>query len=241
MPGEFKPPTATQILKGIVQTGVTPEEIASQLRGIQEDIEVGVFRTDLSCWETKELFFDMAQRMYVEDKGFRNRDAEIGIHLGGCKSPLCRRMQQAYYEILRPSQETDAPYVAEALTALEQELMSGTEIEDLVGKPTDFKDSDTGEALSVIKAVEITRKCKVPEGDQVLLVYFEPIEGMMVEIRGGNPTNGIIQVSFILNDDVLTPADIVFGSHAEAIGIDPKFFHAIVYANAPRSPRVIQE
>ena len=234
MASEFRPPTPEGVAAGIFQSGRTPEQFMGILETMQQGVEEGVIRTDLTCWDHKERFFDMAQRMYVQNDGLRFKDAEIGIHEGQCESPLCVRMQQAYFELLKPSQNEDAPQVAEALADLERELMTGVEIEDLVGIPSGFYDSDTGETLSVAKAVDITAKCRLSEGDQATLVYFKPLKGTMVDIREGHSTGGGSSVAFGLNSDIFTPTDPVFNRQAGWMNIDPQFLHAIINANAPQ-------
>ncbi len=237
MASEFRPPTPEEIAAGIFQSGRTPEQFMGMLEITQQGIEQGNIRTDLSCWEHKERFFEMAQRMYVRNDGMRFQDVEGGIHEGKCESPLCVRMQQAYFELLKPSQDEDAPQVAEALAELERELMIGAEIEDLTGISSGFYDPDTGETLPVAKAVDITGKCRLAEVDQAMLVYFKPLKGTMVDIREGRSTGGGSSVVFGLNSDIFTPTDPVFSRQAGWMKIDSQFLHAIINANAPQLPQ----
>lgn len=238
MASEFRPPTPEEIASGIFQSGRTLDQFMALGEVVEQGVEEGAIRTDLSCWEHKERFFDMAQRMYVRNEGAKLKDVEIGIHMGQCESPLCVRMQQAYFELLKPSQVEDSKRVADALVELEKELMQGKERADLKGKPSSFYDSDTEETLNVIKAVDITDKCRLgQEGSEALLSYLTPVKGIMVDIQEHSVAGGIAKVAFRLNSSIFVPEDPVFRRSADSMGIDPKFLHAIILANSPQAPQ----
>lgn len=234
MASEFRPPTPEEIASGIFKSGRTPEQFMGIIETVQQGIKEGVVRTDLSCWEHKERFFEMAQRMYVQNGEMRFKDVEIGIHEGQCESSLCVRMAQAYFELLRPSQAEDSPQVAVALESLEKELMMGRERADLVGEPSGYYDSDTGETLKVVKAVDITDKCRLEQGSEALLVYIRSVKGYMVDIREYSVDGGRSGVAFRLNGNMFVPEDLVFRRSVDSMRIDPKFLHAIIVANAPQ-------
>lgn len=228
MSAEYQKPSFNEIANGILKAGETPESFVGMLNGMEKLIGEGKLRTDLTCWEHKIHFFEMAKRVYV-DNGFTDfNDCEIGIHEGQCESPLCLKMNQVYYKVLKPSQEEDSPRIAQFLAELEKELMLGKEIKDLRRKDGGFYDSDTGKTLKIEKAVDITDKCCVEKG-KALLVYMRPVKGIMVDIKYDNSG-----VAYSLNSEIFTPEDLVFQRKANMMKIDPQFLHAIIIANAPQ-------
>lgn len=237
MASEFRPPTPEEIASGILKSGRTPEQFMGMLETTNQGIEEGVIRTDLNCWEHKERFFEMAKRMYVQNGKIGFKDVEIGIHEGQCQSPLCARMQQAYFELLRPSKADDSPQIAVALKELEMELITGKERLDLRGELSDYYDSDTGKTLRISKAVDITDKCRLEQRGKAILVYIKPVKGTMVEIQENNSKGVRASVAYRLNSDIFTPEDSVFKMRAKSMGIDPQFLHKIIVANAPDIPQ----
>lgn len=231
MSHEFQIPASEEILKSILRTGRTPQQIQATLDIANQAIEEGRMRTDLTCWEQKNRFFDMAKRMYVDNDGMRPKDLEIGLHWGSCHAPLCRRTAQAYYEVLKPSTDEDSPKIAEFLTDLETELMVGKEITELKGKDTNYYDPNTGRPCTIAKAVDITDKCLIDKGCKGILVYMAFSDGMAIDIQLHDKEGLSASCGFRLNN-FLAP-DNSLEVTGELLGIDQQFLNAVVLANAP--------
>jgi len=188
----------------------------------------------------------MAERMYVQNEGFMLSDAELGIHQGQCESPICRKLAQAYFEILRPSDEADCEQIAQELQQLAEAIMLGKPRPELEGKESMFFDSQTGADLFEVKVVDITDKCIVDEefaaamkkatdgGErEVFLCYIPYSGGMMCDIKdgyGGSFTSQSFNISRELSPDMKE----AFEHRARLVGIDPELFQAIILANAPK-------
>lgn len=181
----------------------------------------------------------MARRMCAEgDEKVYIKDAEIGIHFGNCRSPLCCSMKRVYSELLRPSTVDDSDKIKRALLDLEHELMEGKEVRSLRGKPSHFYDPVTGEQLKLARAFDITEKCRLSVEDKALLVYINSLTGMMVNLQEISQGK-IMNAGFNLNSELFTPHDLIFKRYANSMGIDSQFLHAVIFANVPKVPRRI--
>lgn len=244
MTAEWSGPTPQEILGGMFQAGRTSQEVMYGLGLVNKGIKEGEIRTKISCWDHVRGLFEMANRMYVQNEGMMLTDAELGIHQAQCESPICGRLSRAYFEILRPSQESDSASIARQLQELASDIMLGKPRPDLEGKESMFYDSQTGADLFEVKVVEITDKCivdkkmdkamrKATKGKrEVLLCYVPYSGGMMCDIKenyGGSGMSQTFNISRKLSPDMQS----AFEHRVSIIGIDPELFQAIIVANAP--------
>lgn len=245
MTTEWTGPTPQEILEGMFQAGRTRWEVMCGLGLINESIKEGEIRTEIGCWDHIKGFFEMANRMYVQNEGMMLTDAELGIHQAQCESPICSRLSRAYFETLRPSQESDSPSIAKQLKELASDIMLGKPRPDLEGKESMFNDSQTGADLFEVKVVDITDKCIVDEEAgkamrketnvkrEVLLCYVPYSGGILCHIKekyGGSGVSQAFNISRKLSPDMQS----AFECRAYIVGIDPELFQAIIIANAPQ-------
>ena len=235
--------TPYEILQGMFQAGRTSEQIMYGLGLVSEGVKERTIRTEIGCWDNVKGFFEMANRFYVRNEGTMLTDAELGIHMVQCGSPICKKLGRAYFEVLRPSQETDSAEVAKQLQKLAKEIMFGKPRPDLEGKKSMFYDSQTGDELFEVKVVDVTDKCIVDvETDretgrltgndrEVLLAYVPYSGGMLCDIK---ESYGGLDTSQTFNIGRLSPNDEGFRIRASVIGMDPELLHAVIVANAPQ-------
>src|SRR3990167_7389308 len=71
-----------------------------QLVELDEALEAGEVRKELSCEEARREWFVMARTMYVNNNPQPRipLDFEIGVHLGGCLTPPCQALANALSE-----------------------------------------------------------------------------------------------------------------------------------------------
>lgn len=231
MPKEFGVPEPGDILKRILASGRTPQQFAAMNDVIYAGRENGTIRSSISCWEHREQFFEMADRVYVKNGKAELKDAEAGMHEGQCKSPICLRLARAYFETLSPSTEEQSEQMREFLVGLRKELITGREIGDLKGKPSRYSDSITDNLLIIDKAVDISHLCQCQKGDEARLTYYSDHGGPGVRFSIRH-TNGV-EPSIFFYLGRFQPDEIAL--QAEFMGIDPKILHEIVYVNAPNN------
>lgn len=241
MSGEYIAPTAEEIAQGILDSGRTPKQFIAMLNVMQSGISTEVIRNNIGCWENKKMWFEMARTMYVGNEGLVfKRDAEIGIHMGGCRAPTCLELQKAYFEVLKPSAVEDSRKIARFLDRLEKRLLRGRLRPSLTGKPSYIYDSATGESLDIVKAVDITHLCRPADGgSHGILVYTLPQRGPHVEIfstyPGTNPNTLIgSSLSYYLDSEIFNPEDEVLRRFDKLnFQMDPYLLQEIILANAP--------
>ncbi|HLB66091.1 MAG TPA: hypothetical protein VJJ78_00635 [Candidatus Saccharimonadales bacterium] len=97
-----------------------------QLVELDEALEAGEVRKELSCEEARREWFVMARTMYVNNNPQPRipLDFEIGVHLGGCLTPPCQALANAYSEILRPSHPDSAELLSATLDDLEKQVFA---------------------------------------------------------------------------------------------------------------------
>ncbi len=229
MPKEFDVPEPGSILKGILASGRTLEQFAAINDVIYAGRENGTIRSKISCWEHREQFFAMADRIYVKNGKMELKDAESGIHEGQCRSPICLRLTQAYFETLRPSTEEQSEQMREFLVGLRKELVTGREIKDLKGKPSGYSDLNTDSHLVIDKAVDISHLCQCQEGDESRLTYYSDHGGPGVRFSVKHKNGAEPSIFFYLGG--FQPDDIAL--QAEFMGIDTKILYEIAHVNAP--------
>lgn len=244
MSAEWVGPTPQEILLGMFQAGRTVEQLVYGFDLINKGLNEGEIKAKISCWDNVKGFFEMADRFYVKNGGVMLSDAQLGIHIGQCKSPLCRRLSQSYFEVLRPSDEADSERIAHQLRKLAKDILLGKARTDLEGRKSMYYDSQTGEDLFEAKVVDITDKCIVDqetdrqmrgftEGErEVLLAYVPYSQGMLCDIK---ENYGGLGTSQAFNVEKLSPDDEAFRIRASIIGIDPELFQAIIIANKPQT------
>lgn len=227
MKDKWAGPTPEEILQGMFQAGKSYKQVLGMLGFLNDEIKEGKIGTNISCWDNVRGFFEMAGRFYVRNEyTMVLSDAELGIHMGQCKSPVCQKLSKTYFEVLRPSQEVNSERIAEELIILAKDLLLGKPRHDLDGRKSMFYDSQTGDTLFEVKVVDIADKCTHDERE-VLLCYIPYSGGILCDIKTG--------VSQAFNISRVTPEDEAFRHRARIIGIDPKLFQAIILANAPRT------
>lgn len=208
---------------------------------MQSGVSNGAIGDNIGCWENKKMWFEMARGMYVGTEGpVFKRDAETGIHMGGCDAPTCLELQRAYFEVLRQSSPEDSHKIARFLDRLEKRLVRGRLRLSLTGKPAGCYDSATDESLQIVKAVDITHWCRpTDEGSHAILIYTLPQRGPRVEIfstyQGTNP-NSLrgSSVAYHLDSNIFNPEDVVLKRFARLnFQMDPYLLHEMIIANAP--------
>jgi len=240
MPKERPLPTPEQIIDGLLNNGRSPEQIAGFFGLINHGIHEGTIRAQISCWEYVKGFFNMAVRRFVHDDDvIVLSDAELGIHQGSCKSPVCARLTDTYFGMLRGSQAEDGPSIHRKLRLLALDVILGKPRPDLEGKKTLYYDSLTGEDLITEKAVEITDKCIA--GDtvkEVILSYFRSSDGMIAEVKlnldGHSDMSNTVRL-----DHTFKPQSEGLLSASGLIKMDSELLHAIIIANRPRTKLLV--
>lgn len=246
MTAEWTFPTPQEILDGIFQAERTGEEVMNILGLVDKGIKEGEVRTTIGCLDNVRAFFEMANRMYVQnDAEIVLTDAELGIHQIQCESPICRKLSRVYFEVLRPSKESDSVKISKQLQELAVDIILGKPRKDLEGRKSMFFDSQSGTDLFEIKVVDITDKCIVDKRmdemmrratgaeREVLLCYVPYSGGMMCDIKenyGGSGMSQAFNATRMLSPD----EQYAFERRASIIGIDSELFQAIIAANAPR-------
>lgn len=225
MPKEFNVPEPGEILKGILVSGRTLKQFAAMNDVIYAGRENGTIRSKISCWEHREQFFAMADRMHVKNGKVELKDAEAGIHEGQCKSPICLRLAQAYFETLSPSTEEQSEEMREFLIGLRRELITGKEIEGVRGK------SVGDPPLLIEKAVDISHLCVCQNNDDVRITYLSNKDDLV--IRFSIDHNNSSGTSILFGMRGLQPEDI--SSPASFMGIDQNILHEIAHVNVPDS------
>lgn len=228
MSKEFDIPEPRAILKGILASGRTLEQFAAMGTVISTGIENGTIRNKISCWEHREQFFEMADRVYVKNGKVELKDAEAGIHEGQCRSPICLRLTQAYFETLKPSTEEQSEEIRDFLVGLRKELVTGREIKELKGKPGGFSDSSNNPML-IEKAVDISHLCQGREGDESRLTYYSDHGGPGVRFSKKNKSGSESIIFYQMAE--LRPDDLVYAG--ELMGIDGMILHEVVHVNSP--------
>ncbi len=230
MSPEWQVPEPDDIYRGFLETGKSPFEFFGAAAYVETKIKEGEVRTDINCLEHIQGFFEMANRMYVQNGPMDIKDAEIGIHMAACDSPLCKKCGQAYFEILRPSQESDAPAIKEKLKALAEEIFLGKTRSDLEGRKSMFYDAQTGSDLFETKIVDITDKITGKKNDrEILLCYVPHSGGIICDIKD----SGVSQ-SFEVTRDLKSGIPDGFSHRAKIVGIEENLFRAIILANSPK-------
>lgn len=226
------PQEPAEIAAEILSTGRTPEQFLGMLDVVGAGIENGVLREQISCFEHKSGFFEMARRFYVDSGEPRMSDAELGMHEGSCESPICAKLTETYWNVLRTSSAEDSANIAEQLDSLEADLLRGILREDLIGQRSGLYDSDTDRTLPIAKAVDITGLC-MPQDGEVVLIYTQPVAGTRVDIDMGGS-----RVGYFVKDEggLMDPEDALFVMRARRVGIDPRLLLEAVLLNAPEEP-----
>lgn len=230
MSREFNIPGSDELFARLTSGGRTPEQLAGLDAVVREGMERGVVKKSISCWDNKTRALESIRRTFDLSSRDPLSDVELGMHIGGCKSPICRRIGEAYFE--RPSAKPgeDLMVVGQRyVDALALELVMGRELEDRRGKNSDCYDSATGNTLPVIKAVDIAHLCiQEEETDYKFekeLIYINPQKGPIVELNHALMT--------LLDLNSLNVQSEVFEMHARVMGIDPRILFEIIHANAP--------
>ena len=235
MPKDFIQPSPEDLLKGMLVAHSLDE-----LNDIAKDIAYGaaelLLRDEIDCFEHKEGFFEMAERVYVQNGEPKLEDVELGMHEATCQSPVCQRISQVYFDDLRSSTPDDSARIAKLLADLKVELVTGKPRPELEGEPSGVYDSDTGKVLPIAKAVEITDLCErgIIGADIALLTYVVAHRGVRVDIKQGLPGTVVVGASYFLETNgIFQPDNPSLIGKAASMGIDPRILHELAFANAP--------
>ena len=231
----FIPPSPEEIINGMFAAERTPEQVFGALSIVYRGIKEGEISTQISCWENIQSFFNMAYRMYVKNEGMSLEDAETGIHLATCKSPICRRLTQVYFQTLRLSKASESKEIFAQLRSLAQGIILGKPLPELKGKDSGYYDSDIG-SLKILKAVDITDKC-VPQGnkERVSLRYIKDSSSYVVIIMCEFDEGGSISTGFRIDEKLNINKNEGLHLEANQAGIDPELLCVIILANAPQT------
>ncbi len=212
--------------------GKTPDNFAEALNVVEKKIKEGEIRTEINCLENIQGFFEMARRMYVENGEADIKDAELGIHMGSCECPLCQKCARAYFEILRPSKESDGPQIKARLEKLALEIFLGTPRPELDDGPAMFFDAKTKLPLYETGVTDITDKVtgKKRAGRKVLLCYVPTSSGTFCVIKDTG-----VAFTYNIADDFKDQIPQGFKHAAKHVGIEENLFKAIILANSPKA------
>lgn len=230
---ELNFPTPSEIIEEMLGAGKSPNQIIGGLAMVMRGIEEGEIRTKIGCWENIRAFFEMAQRMYVQNGNMALGDAEIGIHIGSCDSPVCKNLVGSYYGVLRPSSEEDSQQIYKHLQDVAQEIILGKPLPELENQFSGWYDGQTKRRLKVLRAVDITDKCILRDRvKQVNLQYIKDRKGLIVFITQGSDEHSMSRGHRINSD--FSPYDKALNIDASLAGIDTEFLYVVMLANAPK-------
>jgi len=125
MSEEFGPSNYVKIAEGLInRPGGSPEGFIAVEEIFDKAVERGIIRSEISCEEIRREWFISARSTYVDNNPEPRFpiDAETSLHLGGCNAPICLKLSQVYWQVLRPSQPEDSGAIAEYLDRLETEI-----------------------------------------------------------------------------------------------------------------------
>lgn len=235
MSDEFEHPSLQDLVQRIINSGRTSQQFVDTLDVLRTGIERGGINPNISCYEHKTRWFEMARRFYVQnDYRVPIEGAELGMHEANCKAPTCKRLLKEYFSLTETT-EDDSPQISTFLDDLEKELVAGKVREDLIGTYSGVIDSDTDERLPIVQAVDISHHCILEDGYEGVLTYTKPQKGIRVNIEVRQNDRVATHIAFFLGSSLLQPEGEVFIASADRLGIDSHILFDIVNANAPKN------